>query len=95
MYRHGDVLITKIDSIPKGTTKKKDNVLVYGESTGHAHRLIGGEIFTKGEAMFLNVKKGAKLVHEEHKTIELPKGKYSVIRQREYLTKDMTKVVVD
>ena len=95
MYRHGDVLITKVSDIPKGAKKKVDNVIVYGESTGHAHRLIGGEIFTKGNAMFLKVTKKGKLVHEEHKTIELPKGLYAVIRQREYLTKDMTKIVVD
>ena len=34
--------------------------------------------------MFVKAKKGAKIVHEEHGTIELEPGLYEVIRQREY-----------
>ena len=95
MWRQGDVLITTIQKIPKGTKKVLNGVILYGESSGHAHRLVGGDVLTKGDAMFLKVTKKGTIVHDEHKSITLKKGLYGVTRQREYLTKDMTKVVVD
>ena len=94
-YRQGDIYIQEIHDIPVGVKKASDGIILRGESSGHAHRIIGGELLKKGEAMFLNVLKKAQIVHEEHKTIDLPHGKYGVVRQREYLSKDMTKVVVD
>ncbi len=39
--------------------------------------------------------KAGRVVHEEHNTIDLPVGKYAVIRQREYVSSDMTKIVRD
>lgn len=95
MKRQGDILITSIGSIPSGVKKVPTGIIVYGESSGHAHRLVGGDVLHKGDAMFLNVPKSATIVHEEHKTITLGKGKYAVTRQREYMAKDMTRVVVD
>lgn len=95
MYRNGDIVLTKIEKLPQGTKKVVSGIIVYGESSGHAHRLVGGDVLKKGDLMFLRVGKSAKIVHEEHKTISLGKGLYGVIRQREYLTKDMEKIVVD
>lgn len=85
MYRHGDLLIEKTESIPEGATPKKDNVLVYGTATGHAHRLSGGVVLEEGDNMYLSVpgREGA-LTHEEHNTIQLPPGSYRVTRQIEY-----------
>jgi hypothetical protein len=84
LFRHGDVLLKQVEKIPKGLSRKKDNILVDGEVTGHAHRLMGADIMIDAEKMFFEVVDSAKVTHEEHKTIELPKGKYEVIRQREY-----------
>ena len=95
IFRQGDVLIQEVSEIPKGLKRIKDGIVLRGEVTGHAHRLQGGELFGKDGSMFMNIPSPALLVHEEHKTIKLPVGKYAVIRQREYLSKDMTKVVVD
>lgn len=95
IFRQGDVLVKEVNSLPFGLKKQANNVLVYGESTGHAHRLIGGDVLTKGDTMYLNLLKKGKVVHEEHNTIELPVGKYIVIRQREYQNKDMVRLVVD
>lgn len=42
-YRHGDILLIKIDELPKNMKfkTKKGKVILEGEITGHAHRLKG------------------------------------------------------
>lgn len=95
IYRQGDVLIKQVAELPEGLKTQKGNVLVYGESTGHSHKLVGGSVKVKSDEMYIIANDGAKIVHEEHNTIDLPSGKYMVIRQREYLSSDMTKVVID
>lgn len=95
MNRQGDVLFTEIESLPKGLKKLKTDVIVWGEATGHAHRLVGGDVFSDANGMlFLDVKKSGKVVHEEHNTIPLKKGRYAVVRQREY-TPEAIRTVVD
>lgn len=84
VVRHGDILCKKIDQLPEGLKKRKGNVVLYGEVTTHAHRLIGGDIFEKGSELYLSVKKKGKLVHEEHAEIGLKPGNYIVLRTREY-----------
>jgi len=89
IYRQGDVLFKKIESLPKKKRKLDTDIIVKGEATGHAHRIVNGDIFvafieTIGPVNFLKVKKDAKIVHEEHETIELEPGIYEVTRQREY-----------
>lgn len=90
MYRQGDLLIKKIKKLPSGIVKKKDNVVLRGEATGHAHALQHGtvyEMFGYAQRLritYLEVPKLGKLVHEEHNPIELPQGIYEVVRQREF-----------
>ncbi|MHA1732518.1 MAG: hypothetical protein ACTSU5_11275 [Promethearchaeota archaeon] len=87
MYRQGDVLLRKVDDIPKYLRHQpKTNVLVEGEVTGHAHRALNCDLFgfTEFEISFLKAKEGAKLVHEEHGPIDLEPGCYEVVRQMEY-----------
>ena len=96
MYRQGDLLIKEIDVLPSKLRVDKTNVLVMGESTGHAHRLKKGKVLkAKNGDIYLDVKENTEIVHEEHKPIKLKAGKYYIGRQREYLTKDMSKTVVD
>lgn len=42
-YRHGDILLIKIDELPKNIKfkTKKSKIILKGEITGHAHRLNG------------------------------------------------------
>lgn len=86
MIRHGDVILVKIISIPKGAVslgKRKE--LAYGEATGHAHRLDIGELFeTKDGKLYCKIGKQAKLSHEEHKTCLLDIGVYEVVIKRQY-----------
>jgi hypothetical protein len=87
--RQGDVLLEKIDSLPKGAIKQKDAeriVLAFGEQTGHAHA-ISTEYATRYEWQgntLVEVKKESKLVHEEHAAIALAPGVYKKTQQKEY-----------
>lgn len=102
IYRQGDLLIRKIEKFPmdKGRMRhKKDNIILEGEATGHAHRLVDGTLYTDwgvGNAgMYIDVPLRGEIVHEEHGTIELRKGLYEIVRQREYLKEGATGFVID
>lgn len=88
LYRHGDVLIEKVDCLPENSRKLKHVILAHGEVTGHSHRIMNksnAQLYETHENLFLEVRaEGAEVVHEEHATIELPEGYYRVWRQREY-----------
>jgi len=86
ILRQGDVLLESVSNLPKGLKKRKDNILVRGETTGHAHRLNTPTLSVYGtdDEMFVNLDKPTELVHEEHKTIQVDKGTWKVVRQREY-----------
>ncbi len=91
-YRQGDVLIRRVDSIIKTNLMKREQgrvILAHGEVTGHAHAITDKAVRqyqTKSPGVTaLEIKQAvAMLKHEEHGTIEIPKGTYEVIRQREY-----------
>ncbi|MDP3012954.1 MAG: hypothetical protein Q8M92_01840 [Candidatus Subteraquimicrobiales bacterium] len=95
ILRHGDILLKKLaegEISLTGVFAKDDAILEYGELTGHAHRLVGGEVQvykTPGvdqAATYVIVKEdiGADLIHEEHDLIHLEPGTYEVVRQREH-----------
>ena len=87
-FRHGDVMIESVDQLPKTSRKSSHVILAHGEVTGHSHRIEDREaavLYECPEGLFLEVTAAkAKVVHEEHQTIELEKGLYRVWRQREY-----------
>jgi hypothetical protein len=71
--------------MPTSARKVKDNVIAKGETTGHSHRVIGAKVFRSNNLQLLvEVPESATLVHEEHAPIQIDKGVYEVIRQREY-----------
>lgn len=97
MYRHGDLLVHEAPR-PEGRLIRQfvegnDVVLLAGEATGHNHRLQGDfTLFATnntGEDSlgFFEVTGKANLNHEEHGVIDLPKGFYAIVRQREYTPK--------
>lgn len=84
-FRHGDVLINKVNEI--GGKKLNHLTLAEGEVTGHAHRITQGEaeLYENDGALFLRVNsEEAILTHEEHKPLILPKGNFEITIQREY-----------
>ena len=41
MFRHGDLLITKINAIPEDTVQISDKIIAEGEISGHKHKIFG------------------------------------------------------
>lgn len=95
MNRQGDLKIIKIESLPKRAKRKQDNILVYGEVTGHMHRVVNGEPYEYGDRLFVNANSLTTIIHDEHNPIELGEGVYEIKRQREYNSGNMTRLVVD
>jgi hypothetical protein len=100
IYRHGDLMITPCKSIPSSIDKKSDTILLEGEATGHMHALKKGEVYPiepTNENNFLlgyfEVKEKTSLTHPEHKTIEVPPGKYKFFAQREYDPQENRRVI--
>ncbi|MFN6519375.1 MAG: hypothetical protein RMY29_033455 [Nostoc sp. CreGUA01] len=88
LYRHGDVLLRRITTLPINAEKRAGVTLADGELTGHSHRIQQSQavqLWANGSELFLEVKEPtATLIHEEHQPIELPQGLYRVWKQREY-----------
>ena len=97
-YRHGDLLLVKVNAIPNGVTEKPrtpfevqrnitGRVLAEGEATGHAHIVdlpTTSPLYEKNGKLYFHSTKVTPLTHDEHAKIELPAGTYEVIRQREH-----------
>jgi hypothetical protein len=101
MWRHGDVLIAQVEAIPEGIPATKRTVLVYGEITGHSHRLenpANATIYATDRASgrderYLLVISPVRIIHEEHHPITLQPGTYRIWQQREYTPQAIRKIM--
>ena len=89
LFRQGDVLLVGIDRLPDAATPEPRSgriVLAEGEATGHAHAIHEPDArsFTHEGERYLLTRSKARLIHEEHATIEVPTGQWRIIIQREY-----------
>ena len=88
LWRQGDVFIEDTPLIPGGARQQASMVLVEGELTGHSHRIANSDtaiVYERHGDLFLHViAELAEVIHQEHATIRLPRGRYRVWRQREY-----------
>ena len=71
-------------------------ILALGEVTGHHHAILDREhvrTFNFNGDQFLDVKGlSALLTHQEHASIEIPKGRYRKIQQRQYTPEGIRRV---
>ena len=119
LYRHGDLLITRINAVPQSAINISSKIIAEGEVSGHKHKLVGQatvRIITGKEVnhtiiervesgdvsinripeLYFSASEDVKLTHEEHKTLELPKGSYKVTKEREFNPfEDLTTEVLD
>lgn len=101
--QQGDVLIEKVNLIPKVAKKKKSDrrgfVLAEGEHTGHFHAIAdeeGVEMYEHEGTLFLKTDKEVSLTHQEHNTITIDPGIYKIGRVREMdYTQMMVRQVAD
>ena len=103
-FRQGDVLLLADDpdSLPEKVRPVPRQggrvVLAEGEVTGHAHAISSPaatllRVGTDADApRFLRTGAPVDLVHEEHATIALPEGLYTVVIQREYVPPEISLV---
>jgi len=98
LIRHGDVDLRIIKSIPKSAKTIQNKTIMYGEATGHHHTFKGQVlVYEPQEPQFLEingeqhqiqkyveVQETAQLTHQEHKTLEIPKGVYAVLQEQEF-----------
>ena len=88
MWRQGDVMIAAVSALPQDAVLVGSAVLAEGEATGHRHRIedpATAEIFESQRLRYLRViRESARIVHEEHGPIVLPRGIYRFWHQREY-----------
>ena len=92
-WRQGDIYFVKLGEEADSAESRpvKNGVIAKGETTGHAHRVsqssmaAGALLYLVGRSMFLrSPEAGAKIVHDEHQAIDLPKGLYAVVPQQEF-----------
>lgn len=84
LFRQGDVLLKQVDSLPLDCEPNRDNILAYGETTGHSHKIVGAKVLRRDKQLYVTVEEQAEILHEEHGRILLPTGLWQVVRQREY-----------
>lgn len=99
IYIQGDVLIERVNEMPKGRAVEPINnriVLASGEVTGHHHSITAADVDTaildNNGAMFLRLCRETVLTHQEHNTIPLAAGTYRVTIQREYHPEEIRNV---
>ena len=103
MYRQGDVLLVKVDEahIEKAelVSKQQSIVLARGEATGHVHlaeSVEAGEeleLLQRNRDQYLRVPGMFIVRHQEHASLQIPKGIYQVIRQQEYSDFDILTIM--
>jgi hypothetical protein len=88
MWRQGDIFIARATNIPKEAKPRPGCVLAEGELTGHSHRVAepgAARLHADAGSLYLEVlADSARVVHDEHGPVTLPRGVYRVWRQREY-----------
>ena len=97
VYRHGDVIVAAAPSLPEGAIALPTKILAHGEVTGHTHRIedpATADVYDLDGVRFVRVTAAtARLVHEEHGPITLPRGVYRFWHQREYTPTAIVRVV--
>jgi hypothetical protein len=104
IYRQGDVLLIRVDEIPKQAKLRKADsrragfVLAEGEVTGHHHVLEGPrvQVLDVAQEVFARIMEApATVTHPEHATVTIPPGEYEVRRQVEYEPGELPRQVLD
>lgn len=102
----GDVRIERVSTVPPTHVKqdKFDGVLANSESQGHHHYLgsIEGAVYFRepGNATvaFLRLEQPISLDHNRvggHNSIALSPGTYRIVRQREFVSPEETRLLED
>jgi len=103
MYRHGDVWLERTDAVPADAKRVAPGaggyVLAEGEAMGHAHTVEATpdvELYERDGVLYLRVLgESATVKHQEHAASVLPRGTYTVERQRVWDSANAARTVAD
>ena len=85
-YQQGDVTIKPVAAVPGDASPLGGRVLAEGEATRHRHLAEAEDVtlFTHEGVLYMRVPSGTRVVHEEHRALDIPPGVYLVGQVREY-----------
>lgn len=97
VYRHGEVALVKVKSLPKGLKKVDTKIFMVG-SHGHNHSIDNGELYFINEGTYgvgYLKAKNTKLFHEEHspKGVKIKDGIYQLLKQQEFTPQGLIPVI--
>ncbi|MEM3844090.1 hypothetical protein [Metallosphaera sp.] len=89
VYRQGDILLKEVENPSEvvgkiGEINKVSDKLIMGGETGKKH-ILEVPVYRVDGAMVVVLEKTEKMIHEEHRAMEIPQGVYTVGRVRDYL----------
>ena len=97
-YRHGEILLVKVDELPEGLTPSQTKTIMKG-SHGNNHDIDNGTIYFKDEGFtfgYLDAK-NTSLYHPEHHDetgkAAIEDGYYQLIKQQEYTPEGLIPVI--
>lgn len=97
MWRHGDIMVAAAETVPAEARVLPTVTLALGEVTGHSHRIedpASAQVLEYRGVRYLKITaESARLIHEEHHPIVLPRGIYTFWHQREYTPGAIRRVV--
>ncbi len=98
-YRHGEILLLKIDKLPKGLKASTSKLIMQG-SHSNSHTINNGKLYFKKEGDFVFgylVAKNTSLLHTEHspkvKDAKIEDGIYQLLKQNEYTPQGLIPVI--
>lgn len=97
VFRHGDLLLVKIKSLPKGLNKPEKTKTILSGSHGHNHDYDNGKLYFKKVDDYVFgyfVAKDTVIDHPEHGKAEIPNGTYELRRPQEF-TPEGLKLIID
>lgn len=99
MWRHGEIGLLKIDSLPTGLELSNTKIIMTG-SHGNNHSIDNGELYFTTENNFAFgylVAKDTSLYHPEHKDetgkVKIEDGIYQLIKQNEYTPDGLVPII--
>lgn len=97
-YRQGDILFEEVSEKDHMFNQyNEEGIVAYGEISGHKHILSNNaQLYLRtgqqrgmhegdNRIGYIIAEEGATVTHDEHAMMTLPKGKYKVIQQREFV----------
>lgn len=100
--QHGDVLLEKVAKLPGGCRRVKPRngrlIIAEGEATGHTHTITADKaaLYELRGELYVEVAEPVTIDHQEHKSLPIPEGIYTIgrVKEHDYL-QDMERQVID